>query len=110
MRTCLYLLLIAVLASCRFWCASSACESHTTHAGAEDLTPHAINDDDCLCNGGLRPEPVGDLTRFQFSPTHSPPVNRFNIFQTKQLPASLAQQELANPLRHRVVRGLILRL
>jgi hypothetical protein len=52
------LLLIGILASCRFWCAASACEAHAAHSGPSDSAPHAVNDDDCLCNGGLRPETV----------------------------------------------------
>ena len=67
MRACLCLLLIGVLACCRFWCAASACDAHTTHDSPSQSSPHAVNDDDCLCNGGLKPEPASSLQKTSLS-------------------------------------------
>jgi hypothetical protein len=56
-RLILAAMLLSILASCRILCATSAC-SHPAEMGAPagdgDQAPHPVNDDHCLCNGGLQ--------------------------------------------------------
>ena len=63
-RTIVITLLLSILASCRILCATSACacDHGTMHSYQEsqgDQVPHPVNDDHCLCNGGLQ---VSDAT------------------------------------------------
>jgi hypothetical protein len=64
-RTVITTLLLAILASCRILCATSACsharEEMTAPAGQGDQAPHPVNDDHCLCNGGLQADDCGPL-------------------------------------------------
>jgi len=56
-RVVLVALLVTILASCRCVCARQASDDahrEATHGGQE--APHPVNDDHCLCNGGLHPD------------------------------------------------------
>lgn len=69
MRLPLVSSLVFVLASCPIWCATFEGLLSSSHAhgvghlggGGDPATPAPVNDDHCICNGGLAAAPA-DLT------------------------------------------------
>lgn len=65
-RLVLAISLMGILLSCRILCASAEC----AHAHARDLgdsrsheseNPHQVNDDQCICNGGIQSDVSGSV-------------------------------------------------
>lgn len=58
-------LLLSILASCRILCATAECgHAHEWQSGTDlprEESPHPVNDDQCLCNGGLQADDSGPL-------------------------------------------------
>ncbi len=53
LRPILVCLLIGILASCRLLCSTAEC-AHASIWTHHEEAPHPVNDDNCLCNGGLQ--------------------------------------------------------
>lgn len=67
-KTILITLLLSILASCRVLCATSSCVCdqgmiHTRHEDPANQAPHPVNDDHCLCNGGLQVSDAAPLVK-----------------------------------------------
>ncbi len=64
-RLILITLLLSILGSCRILCATAECCHAQEWLGASEeshqQTPHPVNDDHCICNGGLQADDVGPI-------------------------------------------------